>query len=603
MGIPHYFRHVAERHPEVLTRVHAAPCCSSGGGRQQQQQQRRPDRVYLDFNSIVHMCAAALMLRGGKGGHAGAERGAEGAADGAEGAERGADGAADGADGAADGAEGAADGAEGERLWDAIIAATLRHLDHLAARLCARQLFMVAVDGVPPRAKMNQQRNRRYMAALRRDLGGGGAPPAWDGNAITPGTAFMARLDGALARWAAAAGAAAPGRAAVVVSGSNEPEEGEQKIFGHLREQPLAPGESACVYGLDADLFMMALVSPARDGLRLVREQELGGALQAVDVATLARGVREVLLGPAPCAPPPQDGRAQEGGALDEYALLCSLMGNDFVPSLPCLRVREGAVDVLVRARDDAGRPALVTRPDADVGAGELPWCPVALAALLRALADREDALMRTADARYRRCCERAARGGGDPVEDYPVRTPSDALAVRAAGHGAWRLRFYRHVFGTSDAAAVKAACLSYLAGVAWSFAYMRQRPVPRGWYYAHAYAPTALDLHNVLVDDGAGAPGVRACLLRAAAAPPPPARIDARLWQLLMVLPPGSAPLLPARLRRVMTDDALECRHLYPSAFRVTTYLREKLWECQPRLPVMDERLLAAAVAAAPWP
>ena len=45
----------------------------------------------------------------------------------------------------------------------------------------------LAIDGVCPRAKIEQQRKRRFSSALEKKI--------WDTNAITPGTPFMKKLN------------------------------------------------------------------------------------------------------------------------------------------------------------------------------------------------------------------------------------------------------------------------------------------------------------------------------------------------------------------------------------------------------------------------
>jgi 5'-3' exoribonuclease 1 len=66
----------------------------------------------------------------------------------------------------------------------------------------SKQRMLLVIAGVAPRAKMNQQRSRRFKSAEeRKELrdeqirkGEAVDPDPFDSNCITPGTAFMARL-------------------------------------------------------------------------------------------------------------------------------------------------------------------------------------------------------------------------------------------------------------------------------------------------------------------------------------------------------------------------------------------------------------------------
>lgn len=81
------------------------------------------------------------------------------------------------------------------------------YLEFLFNLMKPQKLFFMAIDGVAPRAKMNQQRGRRFRSAKDAELmeqkardRGETLPEEnrFDSNCITPGTVFMTRLNTAL---------------------------------------------------------------------------------------------------------------------------------------------------------------------------------------------------------------------------------------------------------------------------------------------------------------------------------------------------------------------------------------------------------------------
>lgn len=133
--------------------------------------------------------------------------------------------------------------------------------DRVVTMARPRKLLYIAVDGVAPRAKMNQQRSRRFRSAqeaaekdkqveefnalLRRngqsqDSSNGEEPKkTWDSNNITPGTPFMDLLAESLRYWTKYKLSTDPAwkELKVIISDASVPGEGEHKIMNFIRSQ------------------------------------------------------------------------------------------------------------------------------------------------------------------------------------------------------------------------------------------------------------------------------------------------------------------------------------------------------------------------------
>jgi 5'-3' exoribonuclease 1 len=164
-----------------------------------------------------------------------------------------------------------------------------KYTDQLYKLVNPKKLMYLAVDGVAPRAKMNQQRARRFRAAKDRELLELAQSPSqvspvvpFDSNCITPGTDFMHRLSRSFHVWIEHKIQHDPmwqHGAEVVFSGPDVPGEGEHKIMDKIRHDQEIAGKTKqslrhCMYGLDADLIMLGLVTREPQFV-LLRENQL----------------------------------------------------------------------------------------------------------------------------------------------------------------------------------------------------------------------------------------------------------------------------------------------------------------------------------------
>lgn len=331
--------------------------------------------------------------------------------------------------------------------------AIYEYTDRVVNMVRPRKILMIAVDGVAPRAKMNQQRQRRFRAAkeakekdddkaallvLLKQQHGGVLPEGteetmtkktWDSNSITPGTPFMQVLSAALRYWCQLKLNQDPAWAnlKVIISDASVPGEGEHKIMEFVRSQRSSPEHDPntrhVMYGLDADLIMLGLATH-EPRFHVLREDvffndtkaghcklcnqkghyadqckgevkkkegefdEKEGGLPKkpfiwLHVSVLREYLQEEMQ--VPNQPFPFDLER----ALDDWVFMCFFVGNDFLPHLPALEIREDGIDTLIAIwRDNMPTMGGYLTKDGDVNLERAQL-------ILNGLAKQEDAIFR----------------------------------------------------------------------------------------------------------------------------------------------------------------------------------------------------------------
>lgn len=264
-------------------------------------------------------------------------------------------------------------GISGSLSEDKMFLAIFNYIEHLFATIKPRKLFFMAIDGCAPRAKMNQQRSRRFrtakdahdarQAAIKKGEELPKEEP-FDTNCITPGTVFMAKLSRQLqyfvnkkvsedSDWRGVT---------IVLSGHDVPGEGEHKIMEYIRAakaQPeYDPNVRECLYGLDADLIMLGLLSHEPHFCLLREEVTFGPPKASAKVKeldaqnfflmhlSLLREYLELEFQELRTSLPFEYDLER---IIDDFILMAFFVGNDFLPNLPNLHINEGALALMYK--------------------------------------------------------------------------------------------------------------------------------------------------------------------------------------------------------------------------------------------------------------
>ncbi|KAK9710524.1 exonuclease II Exo2 [Basidiobolus ranarum] len=527
MGIPNFYRWLSQKYPQCFQHVNESRVRNFVN---------TIDNLYLDMNGIIHSsCQAKLNDQKTKFSE--------------------------------------------ENVFRAISS----YISYLVKRIQPRRLLFIAIDGVSPRAKLNQQRSRRFINVQSTSKTSKRAK-AFDTNSITPGTEFMTKFSSYLeyfirkqvsedANWHGIQ---------VVLSSHETPGEGEHKILEHLRCARLLPDYNPklrhCLYGSDSDLVVLGLLSHEanfvvmrekltsnRNGPKNRSQSSNPQNFTLIRLSTLRKYFdQEFSL-------------LQEldhfeynlEKTIDDIVLLTFFVGNDFLPRLPFLNMVQHPLELVLNTYK-----SLVQNSEID---GYINNNGIVDLSRLKVLIDRLCGYEREV---YQQHFASATWY----QQEYPESTQSSASKSQLLTdkYIQWKSYYYQTKLETefSDKPSINEIAKCYIEGIQWLLHYYYHGVLSWSWFYPYHYAPMATDLREF-------PPSTTEFELGAPFRP---------LELLMSVLPTSSSDLIPLGYRDLMLDPASPIIDFYPKKYSIDMEGKNGIWEAVVQIPFIDEdRLLKA--------
>lgn len=369
-----------------------------------------------------------------------------------------------------------------EELEKLMVKEVCTYLDFVVSKVKPRKRLYIAIDGVSPKAKANQQRCRRFKRVLDkhrldeiRSKHNSPLPYDWDTNAISCGTEFMSKIINEIKLYRT-------NFDVEIVFSLDKEMEGEQKIMQFI--STLSENESVCVYGLDADLIFLSMIKKRK--IIVLRESALNLSqlyetdFTCIDIDIIKKNIYRLCC---------FDANADFYKTIYDFVVLMFLFGNDFVPNIPCLHIDHACIQLIVNAYKK-NKSHLLT--DDKIQYSELYN-------ILNSLQMHEGKLLLS---KSRKCFSRSApmfHGMlSRDISFYEHLWPPEIDTIR---HGAigWKDRFYKEYFGInrfSERHKLFRICNNYLEALQWIWLYYKTNTVPSwSWSYDFHHSPNMSDL------------------------------------------------------------------------------------------------------------
>ena len=382
----------------------------------------------------------------------------------------------------------------------------------------------------------------------------------------------------------------------VIISDASYEGEGEHKILQYMKTNFTTNLDNETVdkeidnnyliYGLDADLIMLSMASKV-DNIYLLREAVHFGKvnqdkLLLLNIDILKTKLYEEIINKIGIS------QIKMNMVIQDYIFLCFLIGNDFLPNLPGIKIKNNGIELLLQNYIEL----VIKRKecllyDNEINLGFLKDLFVKLLEFENKLVTNER-LDYEKKRFFNKNCDNELEQDIQKLKFLPLTKKKTLLYRIQQGSEGWRDRYYYHLFHIKNKNQLNnnilEICQNYLEGIVWNVKYYFDKCCCWNWNYMYLHAPTLQEIVN----------NFEACFDKISFDEDTVQKNSTTPFvQLLNVLPPQSSHLLPPSYAKLMTDVNSPIFHYYPKQITLDYYLNIYYHECEPKLPNIDERLI----------
>jgi len=518
-----------------------------------------------------------------------------------------------------------------DKIEELLIEEVIKYTKYLICDVVKpKKMAYISLDGPAPRAKMVQQRSRRYkgyydkifLHEAKKKFNVDVDNVEWDSSAnISPGTNFMEKLSKRLIGVMKEKGFSTHNNSMeVLLSNSNVPGEGEHKflqIIRLMRKKKSTENLKVYMYGSDADLLILA-ISTHKSNIHIIREIQTESfelkkiyenyEFIQVNIDNLRSAFNNDLTKNF------KGHNFDKIRILNDYIFLTFLCGNDFVLSMPFLKIKRDGLKTLIAIYHDIKNNHNGYLVDYNINSNEVPNININFfKELIHELSKKEDFFMKEQQSNI----NRHMKGFKDEsrIEKESKLTPFEILSTRyshlevcnpdhplftkyheefkkinySESYEVWSEQYYNYYYNISKANIeeylnIKMQIVTnYLESLMFTLKYYFQGCPSWTWHYKYRTSPLLSDIFYALENNIVTMNN----LVFNLGTPYTP------FQQLMLILPPQLNTLLPSVLRPIMTDDKLLCTQYYPTEFVLDVCVGIKQIYSEALLPEIDEDLL----------